>query len=424
MIRRLNALLLAAIAAGCTGKPEASSPAGPATLVLADSVDHVDALAREPMVVAHQGGALFVTGYFDSLPPLWKSTDRGATWTRVAVGGPADGAAGNSDSDLAVGPDGTIYLITLVFDRPALEGVSVQVAVSHDVGATWKWTQLSATRLDDRPWIEVAPDGTAHAIWNDGAGVSHAVSTDSGRTWIEGERVNPKGGSSHLAVGPNGEVAVRVVPLSASGNRYDEGVDLIAVSTDRGKTWERRPPPGLFPFPTLWDTTVTPRKLANSPQPRWVEPLAWDAAGALYSFWAKDYDLWLARSSDKGATWTTWKIAESGATPYYPYLVARGNGELAASWFSGHGDSLRVNVAHIALQSGDKPPLVALAPQVQPESFTLPGMGPPSGDTAGEYLPLVFLDDGSLGLVAPIQHFASGRVGFSWRRFTPPSHFP
>ena len=63
-----------------------------------------------------------------------------------------------------MGPDGTIYLITLVFDRPALEGVSVQVAVSHDVGTTWKWSRLSATRLDDRPWIEVAPDAPREQV--------------------------------------------------------------------------------------------------------------------------------------------------------------------------------------------------------------------------------------------------------------------
>lgn len=418
MNRYIHTLVLAATAAACAGQPAATNAAEPGRLVLADSVDHVDALAREPMVVAHPSGALFVTGYWDSPPPVWKSVDGGATWSRVPVGSADDGAAGNSDSDLAVGPDGTIYLITLVFDRAALKGVSVHVAVSHDVGETWTWTPLSATPLDDRPWVEVASDGTAHAIWNDGAGVSHAVSTDGGRTWTEGERVNAKGGSSHLAVGPGGEVAVRVIPMSAAGNQYDLGVDLIAVSVDRGKTWERRAAPGDLTFPPLWDTTVTPRRLARPPQPRWVEPLAWDATGVLYSFYARERDLWLARSRDRGATWTTWKVARADSTPYFPYLIAQGEGKLAASWFSGHGDALRANVARIDAGPGDLPPVVAVAPSFQAESFTLPGFGPPGGDTAGEYLPLVFLSDGSLGLVAPIQNVAATRVGFSWRRYS------
>ena len=409
-------LAAAAVLTACAERPTAE-PVVPARLVLADSVDHVDALAREPMVVAQPGGALFVTGYWDSIPPLWKSTDNGRSWARLDVGTAANGAAGNSDSDLAVGPDGTLYLITLLFDRAGYKGIGIQVAVSRDTGATWTWTDLSRTPNDDRPWIEVAPDGTAHAIWNDGAGVSHAVSTDTGRTWVEKARVHEDGGSSHLTVGPNGEIAVRVVALSAAGNVYKPGVDLVAVSTDRGDTWIRHPAPGGIPFPPLFDTTVTPRKAANPDQPRWVEPLAWDATGALYSFWALDRDLWLGRSRDKGATWTTWKVATVDSTPYFPYLIARGEGELAASWFSGRGDSLRVNAARIQVSTGESPPTVSLTPSFLPESFTLPGLGEPGRDTAGEYIPLIFLVDGSLGLVAPIQHFAAQRLGFSWRRY-------
>ena len=133
---------------------------------------------------------------------------------------------------------------------------------------------LSKTRFDDRPWVKVAPDGTAHVIWNDGAGVCHAVSRDGGLTWTERDRIHPQGGSSHLAVGPSGEVAVRVIPTSAAGMKIDEGIDLIAVSIDGGMTWQKRAAPGtrewnLLPFPV----------------PRWVEPLAWDEKGALYSFW-------------------------------------------------------------------------------------------------------------------------------------------
>jgi hypothetical protein len=418
MSRYAATVAAAGLVAACAPEPVPSPPIVATRLVLADSVDHIDALAREPMVVSHPSGALFVTGYWDPVPPVWKSVDQGATWSRVDLGTAADGAAGNSDSDLAVGPDGTVYLITLVFDRATVKGVSIQVAVSHDVGGSWKWTRLSTTTLDDRPWIEVAPDGTAHAIWNDGAGVSHAISTDGGRTWAERERVNPQGGSSHLAVGPQGEVAVRLIPPSAANNQYHTGVDLIAVSLDRGETWERHAAPGGLSFALMWDTTVTPRRFAMPPQPRWVEPLAWDATGALYSFWAKDRDLWLGRSADRGATWTTWKVAEADSTPYFPYLIAHGRGDLAASWFSGHGDALRGNVARITVMPDGTPPAVAVAAPFVPESWVLPEYGPSGRDPAGEYLPLVLLNDGSLGLVAPIQDVAARRVGFSWRRYT------
>ena len=127
---------------------------------------------------------------------LWKSRDGGTTWARVDVGPDApraQGAVGNSDMDLAVAPDGTIYFVTLFFDVEKYEGRQVSVGVSKDVGATWKWTLLSNTRFDDRPWVKVAPDGTAHVIWNDGAGVCHAVSQDGGLTWTERERIHPQG---------------------------------------------------------------------------------------------------------------------------------------------------------------------------------------------------------------------------------------
>jgi hypothetical protein len=39
-------------------------------------------------------------------------------------------------------------------------------------------------------------------------------------------------------------------------------------------------------------------------------------------------------------------------------------------------------------------------------------------DTAGEYLGVTFLRDGSLAVVTPIQ--SGRRVGFSWWRFDPP----
>ncbi len=416
---RTSLILTIGVVAACGGRPDAAPPAAPKTLALADSVDHLDALAREPMVVQHPGGALFVTGYWDPMPRLWKSSDLGATWNAVTVGTAKDGAAGNSDVDLAVAPDGTLYFVTMVFDRARLEGASVHVAVSHDTGSTWAWTELSRTRFDDRPWVEAAPDGTAHVIWNDGAGVSHAMSTDAGRTWTEQGRPSMLGGSSHLAVGPKGELAVRLVPLSASGNRFTAGVDSLVVSADRGATWTRYPAPGRREWHPMVDTTTKPAQWSVAEQPHWVEPLAWDDTGALYSFWADGRSLWLARSVDRGAQWTSWKVADAEATPYYPYLIARGHGDLAASWFSGKGDSLRAHVARFRVPADSGAPAVVIAPAFTIESLALAFFPNQKvePDPAGEYLALAFLKDGSLGLVAPLQHMAAKRLGFTWRRY-------
>jgi hypothetical protein len=387
------------------------------TLRMAAPIDHLDVLAREPMIVEHPDGTLFVSGYGAAFmsgketdeATLWKSRDAGATWVRVNVGTKAVGAAGNSDVDLAVARDGTLYFVTLVFDPKANEGKQISIGVSKDAGATWKWTLLSKTRFDDRPWVKVAPDGTAHVIWNDGAGVCYAVSQDGGLTWTERTRIHPHGGSSHLAVGPNNEVAVRVTPTSAAGPKYDEGVDLIAVSIDGGMTWRKVAAPGY----REWSPG------GYFPVPRWVEPLAWDGRGALYSFWTNLKGIWLARSGDQGASWTIWRLAENPDVAYYPYLVARGRGELAATWFSGWTGTWQAHMARIDVGEGGAPPRMVESPPFKPDSWqknpTWP-KDPQTPEPAGEYLALCFLRNGGLVVVSPIQNTQEKRFGFSlWK---------
>ena len=117
------------------------------------------------------------------------------------VGRKADGAIGDSDVDLAIGPDDTLYFVAMTYDVKKEEGAGIAVGSSKDAGATWTWKVLSKTRFDDRPWIGVAPDGVAQVIWNDGNGIRYEVSRDRGATWEERSRINEQGGSSHLAIG-------------------------------------------------------------------------------------------------------------------------------------------------------------------------------------------------------------------------------
>ena len=367
-------------------------------------------------MVEHTSGALFVAGFGSQVtgvdpkatPHLFKSDDGGATWNRVDVGTPEEGAIGNSDVDLAIGPGGTVYFASMGFDRATSQGTHVAIGVSHDVGATWSWTLLSETQLDDRPWVAVTPDGTAHVIWNDGAGVCHAVSSDNGRTWVERDRIHPRGGSSHLAAGPNGELAVRISPISGSANQFDEGLDLIAVSTDGGETWSQHPIPGEI----AWDPTFSD----PNGVPRWVEPLAWDARGALYHLWSEGEAVELARSVDQGATWQTGLVADDATIAYFPFLAARGSGELAATWFSGSGDAMAVEVALIEVpESAELELQVLRAPSIQPDTW-LETEEERTREPGGEYVPVAFLSDGALGVVTPVQDLHNDRFGFSWWR--------
>jgi catechol 2,3-dioxygenase-like lactoylglutathione lyase family enzyme len=418
----MTLVLLSAIQCRRSGEVghSAREMAAPWTLALAAPIDHLDVVAREPMIVEHPDGSLFVGGFgasrvkenrTDELT-LWKSRNGGTTWTRVDVGPEApraQGAIGNSDMDLAVARDGALYFVTLFFDVEKYEGRQVSVGVSKDAGATWKWTLLSKTRFDDRPWIKVAPGGTAHVIWNDGAGVCHAESQDGGLIWTQRERIHPQGGSSHFAMGPKGEMAVRITPFSASGNRYDEGVDLVAVSTDGGVTWRKHAAPGVRDWAALAASD-------NESIPRWVEPLAWDVRGALYSLWTGTGGVWLARSSDQGETWTTWGISEGPEPAFYPYLVARRPGEMAATWFSAKQEVVQAHAARIDVGDGGAPPRVVESPPFEPDCW-LEGRSPdapPLRSTGGEYLAACFLHRGGLAVVSPIENRRDKRFGFSF----------
>ena len=116
--RRATACGLASLVATVTLVTAQSGTGVGAALSLSAPSHHVfdDRIAREPMLVEHPGGVLFVAGYGMAARPtnvetpnLWKSTDGGKAWTRVDVGTAVQGALGNSDVDLAVAGDGTLY---------------------------------------------------------------------------------------------------------------------------------------------------------------------------------------------------------------------------------------------------------------------------------------------------------------------------
>jgi hypothetical protein len=58
---------------------------------------------------------------------------------------------------------------------------------------------------------------------------------------------------------------------------------------------------------------------------------------------------------------------------------------------------------------------VLLADPFQPDSW-LETLDERTLDPAGEYLPVVILADGDLGVASPIQDAHGGRFGFSWWR--------
>ncbi|MGQ0535763.1 MAG: sialidase family protein [Methanobacteriota archaeon] len=415
------ALMAVAASAGCLGQsgdptPEAAPETeGAAGLTVSSPVRVLGTLTREPAIVQTPSRALFVAGYGTSLlvrppapapplfvpqfqepPVLWSSRDRGATWARGDVGTVADGAIGNSDVDLAVAPDGTLYFASMSFSRI---GHSIAVGASRDDGATWPWSLLSAQPLADRPFLAVGPDGAALVVWNDGRTVHHAASRDRGASWVEGPPVHAPGGAGLLAVGPRGELAVRIIPHSGSGSTcYDPANDGVAASLDQGETWSFRPLPGN----RSW---ASPESLCEWPEPRWAESVAHDTAGTLYAAWGEGPALHLAWSRDGGARWDRSVLVrgEGDDAVLFPYLRAGDvPGVVAASWFT----RSEANVtAHVALVQNADSRLPAVRVAAFPQD---------SGrNTGGEYFQVAWLAEGGVGAATTVQR--EDARGFEYR---------
>ncbi len=400
-------LLLLAICVGCT--PE---QAFEEKLIIEEKVDQLGSLAREPMLAEHPNGDLYVTGYKNTTesPQLWKSTDSGKTWTTVDVGSKDQGADGNSDVDLVIDEEGNIYFLTMRyttvpadttgFDWSSMKGEHIAVGISQDEGSSWEWTYLSQNDYDDRPWIEIASDGSAHVIWNDGKGVHYVSSNDLGKTWSQRRAISSKGGSSHLAAGPNGKIAVRVSPSSASGFVFDEGLDLLILSMDYGSTWNEVELPGERDWSSVFGQGT----------PRWVEPIEWDEKGNLYYLWSEGKQLNLSVSYNDGKDWKTFPLTHSQKLIYYPYLNVA-NGEISCTWISGNGNEL-THHAGIAIIQGEQAYLSELEPLTLTDIKMRRG-GDDLGD-GGEYFPIMQLSNGDYGMVTTIQNYSDNRLGFTW----------
>lgn len=382
------------------------------SLTIVEKVDVIDVVAREPMLAEHPSGILFLCGYRNDskVPQLWKSEDKGKNWSKVEVGSLAEGADGNSDVDLAIGLDGVIYFLSMkytevpledsTFDYNTMKGEHIAMGVSRDIGKTWEWTYLSHNDYDDRPWVALDSEKGVHVVWNDGKGVHYTRSLDQGTTWQKQPSIHPQGGSSHLSAGPDGQLALRITPACASGSAFHQGVDLIKISRDQGKTWQETSLPGTRDWHAELDKGT----------PRWVEPLAWDAQNRLYYLWSEGKELKLGMSQDDGQNWQTWTVAKSEQVLYFPYLSIKDE-DIACTWLSGFEDSLRHHAAVLQIQADD----LQIA-QIAPQKLDIWAYYKETLGTGGEYFPLHRLSDGDFGMVTTIQNNWKNRWGFTWWR--------
>lgn len=356
------------------------------------AVSHT-APGAEPVVAVASDGTLFVEGVGTTLLPgtnvrtnvnkVWRSTDRGGTWTDVTPPGP--GQERSNDGFVAVGNGDTVYAANVF-------SLTLQVYRSTDKGNTW--TLLNVPRIPllmHRHWIVPEGDSTVHLaieafppeygtylagqrpvtdpLGTPNQGMWYTRSTDRGSTWTSPVLIDPNvnfAGQGNLVLDAPRR-ALYVVRYeepgrSAFAQTYESGTWYLVASHDGGNTWRRTP---------MFDLTS---ELAAA-----LPSTAVDATGKLYVAWSQEAAgasrLHYAYSKDQGATWSPpQRIPVGDGAHAMPWIVARGSGEVGLMWYhaDAEGRASKIDVPwyveYALVTEADTPALTVSRARVTPEA--------------------------------------------------------
>lgn len=243
---------------------------------------------------------------------LWRSTDRGATWTFAPL--PAH-AAGFGDPDFTIDAAGTIYFA-------AMSALQTTVARSSDGGRTWT-ANPAVAEVVDREWIAGGAAGEVYMSVRLGLAVIPGIfrSTDGGLTWtLQG--VDDTGAYPINKLWYEAARGVLYHPYTTGEPYSDTPHEVgVSVSTDQGRTWTHRRAGTM----NRWLGVAAP-------------PATIDRAGGVYLAYGTtdargNSHLRLVASKDQGRTWSKpIALADRGAA-VFPWLVAGDAGRVAAVWF-------------------------------------------------------------------------------------------
>jgi hypothetical protein len=258
-----------------------------------------------------------------NLNNVYYSVDTGHTWIHNLMTSPY-GVWG--DPTISVDTAGNFYFLHL--SNPPSGGSWIDRIViqkSTDMGATWSpgaFTGLDNGKAQDKHWISIdRKTNKMYITWTefdvygvsdpqDSSRILFSRSIDGGITWSPAQRLNTVSGDcldsdnttegAVPCIGPNGEVYV-----AWAG---PEGL-LFDRSTDNGVTWLSKEIK-IGDFPGGWDYVIPGLGRCNGLPVLQCDLSGGPNHGALYLNWTDqrngiyDTDVWMAKSTDGGDTWS------------------------------------------------------------------------------------------------------------------------
>jgi len=296
----------------------------------------------------------------------YASFDGGLSWTENLFPDP-DGLGKSKSPCAAFGPNGEVYFVAAAYDL-IFQHSTLYLGTSTDGGATissWvDFTAFTSAYYDDSPRMVVDTSSGAYrgaiyvAFRHLGAGgglaPNLARSLDGGLTWdllgwfTDSNYCEGLG----MVVGPNSELYVGYYD-------WNDNTIKLATSTDSGTTWGTdvkvcdAPFLGLVPHNTFQTNTFPCLAIDRSGGPY---------AGRLYACIATDLgagsgaDIYVASSSDGGATWSALTMVNDDGTwrsQFFPSMDVDANGHVDVGFYDRRDDKKNVAVRYYVARSSD-----------------------------------------------------------------------
>jgi hypothetical protein len=293
---------------------------------------------------------------------VYVSTDSGATWQTFPH--ETDKGTFRGDPCVLFAPDGTAFLGTIAVGRAGT------IALSKDKGRTWR--KIENANMGDHSRLAFDPrTGHLFAIYANNGGKLHelkwASSTDGLQSFGSRTKIAGLGSETEWAltlnypfVLPDGTLFVPVRRQEETQHAFEVG---FVTSRDGGKSF------GAFKrivaLPSPWEEGVDRdsqrrtfqegfyRKGSASRRGTYAFPcFATDGKAGIYVVWEQSESLesdlgrlrtrvWMTKSSDGGASWSTPKKIEAAAPAEsrqgHPHVAVSGDGTVGVAWIDTRG---------------------------------------------------------------------------------------